>query len=141
MKKLFLLIPVFISMMSFSFAGDLNFFVSDKELDLPLEGVQISLAKSGKNNKQSSAEQEKAVTFSDEDGNAVLIIPDEITSGEVLAFLPGYEPASVKFNGTEKTVEIAMSISSVIEGKELVVNRAAPDTTEEKVGISTVMTQ
>lgn len=141
MKKIFLLMPVFISIMSFSFAGDLRFFVFDKELDLPLEGVQITLAKGGKNNKHSSAEQEKAVVFSDEEGNAVLNIPDEITSGEILAFLPGYEPASVKFNGTEKTVEIAMSISSVIEGKELVVKRAAPDTAEEKVGVSTVMTQ
>ena len=124
MKKLlvlFLIVPAFV------FAGDLRFFVTDKDLEFPLEGVKITLG--------------STESYSDEDGNAVLELPDSITEGTVTATLPGYTPVKVKFKGAEDVVEIAMSITSVIEGKELVVNRAVPEKTEEKIGVSTVMTK
>ena len=127
MKKLaflFLILP------AFAFAGELRVFVVDKDLEFPLEGTKIILEKN-----------QEVEAFSDEDGNAVLQLPDSVSSGVVTATLPGYNKASVKFNGTEEVIEIAMSISSVIEGKELVVNRASPEATEEKTGVSTVITR
>lgn len=119
-------------MPAFLFAGELKIFVVDNDLDFPLEGARIFLEKKG---------TEAAEAYADEDGNAVIELPENVTSGSVTATLPGYKPASAKFNGTDELVTIKMSISSVIEGKELIVNRSSPETTEEKAGVSTVITK
>lgn len=127
MKKsvlLFLLLP------AFAFAGELKVFVVDKDLEFPLEGAKLFFDKN-----------HEAAAVADEDGNAIIQIPDSVTDGTIRATLPGYKEASVKFDGTDKTLTIAMSISDVIEGKELVVKRSSPDTTEEKTGVSTVITK
>lgn len=115
---------------SFVFAGELKISVIDKELDFPLEGVKLALESNSKIN-----------AVADEDGNAVLNLPDSVSSGKVKANLPGYKEVVVEFSGIENTLLINMSISDVIEGKELIVNRNAPEKTEEKVGVSTVMTK
>ena len=124
MKKLMFLLMV---LPAIAFAGELKVLVTDKDLDFPLEGAKITF--------------KNVEAFADEDGNAILELPDSVTSGTITATLPGYSPASVKFNGTENVVEVGMSIASVIEGKELIVNRAAPESTEEKTGVSTVITK
>ena len=54
------------------FAGELKVTVTDRELDFPLEGAKVSLQ---------SKQSVKAET--DEDGNAVLTIPDNVTSGTI----------------------------------------------------------
>ena len=128
MKKILNVILTFFP--ALLFAAELNVTVIDKDLDFPLEGAKITLEK----NKEIEA-------FADGDGNAVLELPDSVSEGTLTATLPGYKPVSVKFSGTDETVSIQMSISSVIEGKELVVNRASPDSTEEKTGVSTVITK
>ncbi|MBP5251377.1 MAG: TonB-dependent receptor [Treponema sp.] len=129
MKKTGLFILTFF-LTSFAFSADLRVFVVDKDLDYPLEGARIVLEK----NTETQA-------FADEDGNAVLTLPDSVVSGKVKVSFPGYKDVSVEFNGTDETVTVAMSISGVIEGKGIVVNRASPDSTEEKTGVSTVMTK
>ena len=128
MKKILTLILTFFP--AFLFAAELNVTVTDKDLEFPLEGAKITLEK----NKEIEA-------FADGDGNATLQLPDGISEGSVTATLPGYRPVSVKFSGTENPLLIEMSISSVIEGKELVVNRSSPDSKEEKTGVSTVITK
>ena len=129
MKKTGLFILTFF-LTSFAFSADLRVFVVDKDLDYPLEGARIVLEK----NTETQA-------FADEDGNAVLTLPDSVVSGKVKVSFPGYKDVSVEFNGTDETVTVAMSISGVIEGKGIAVNRASPDSTEEKTGVSTVMTK
>jgi hypothetical protein len=128
MKKILGMIFMFSA--SFIFAGELKISVIDKELDFPLEGTKLTLESNS-----------KIKTVADEDGNAVLNLPDFVSSGKVKASLPGYREITVDFSGTEKILVINMSISDVIEGEELVVNRNAPEKTEEKVGVSTVMTK
>lgn len=112
------------------FAAELKVSVVDKDLDFPLEGVKISLES-----------KSDVSAFSDEDGNAVLNLPDSVSSGALRATLPGYKEGFVKFNNADEAVVINMSIADVIEGKELVVRRSAPEKTEEKVGVATVMTK
>ena len=127
MKKIFaLLLTIFPAVL---FAAELRISVIDKDLDFPLEGAKLTL------------ESNPRITdFADEDGNAVLQLPDNVTSGTIKATLPGYKTVSVKFSGNKKLV-INMSLADVIEGKELVVNRAAPEKTEEKIGVAKVMTK
>lgn len=112
------------------FAGELKVSAVDKELEIPLEGVKISI----KGNSSLSAQ-------TDETGLAVISVPDNLSSGTIEAKLAGYQSASAKFSASDKEVQISMSIESVIEGQTLVVNRASPDGTEEKTGVSTVMTK
>ena len=112
------------------FAGELKVSVVDKELEIPLEGVKLSV----KANPSASAQ-------TDENGTAVIVIPDNLSSGTVEAALAGYQSASVKFSSASQELQIAMSITDVIEGQALVVNRASPDGAEEKTGVSTVMSK
>ena len=128
MKKFFAIL--FALAPALVFAGDLKISAFDKELEIPLEGVKISV----KANPSIAAQ-------TDENGTAVLAVPDNVASGIIEAKLAGYQDASVKFSAAKGEVKILMSIADVIEGQTLVVNRAAPDTAEEKTGVSTVMTK
>ncbi|MBO4404911.1 MAG: TonB-dependent receptor plug domain-containing protein [Treponema sp.] len=128
MKKIvlsvFALVPFLCS------AADLKVYVVDKELDYPLEGTRIILEKNS-----------EVEAFADEEGNAVLSLPDTVSSGSVKASLPGYNDVTVSFEGTDEVLVIPMVITGVMEGSGIVVNRSAPDKTEEKTGVSSVMTK
>nr|MCR5046102.1 TonB-dependent receptor plug domain-containing protein [Treponema sp.] len=115
---------------SFLFAGQIKVYVFDTELEIPLEGAKISLEAN-----------EPASAQSDQDGIAVLSIPDKILKGRLKAALPGYKESTIDFSASDAEVQIPMSIADVIEGQELVVNRASPDEAEEKTGVSTVMSK
>lgn len=128
MKKIVTLIIAFSA--AFLFADELKITVMDKDLDFPLEGAKVSLDS-----------DPKITEIADEDGNAVLSIPDSVSSGTIKAKFPGYRDGSVKFSSSDESVTIYMSIADVIEGKELVVNRAAPEKKEEKIGVATVMSK
>ncbi|MBO7122586.1 MAG: TonB-dependent receptor plug domain-containing protein [Treponema sp.] len=128
MRKLLTIVLAFAP--ALLFAGELKVSAVDKELEIPLEGVKISI----KGNSSLSAQ-------TDETGLAVISVPDNLSSGTIEAKLAGYQSASAKFSASDKEVQISMSIESVIEGQTLVVNRASPDGTEEKTGVSTVMTK
>lgn len=132
MKKLLFLLLL---MPALVFPGELKISVTDKDLDFPLEGAKITLLKNGRD------EREDVQVFADENGNAILKLPDSVSTGILKVSLPGYNDVSIKFKGSDEPVEVFMSISSVIEGKELVVKRSIPETTEEKTGVSTVITR
>ena len=102
------------------FAGEIKVSAFDKELEIPLEGVKISV----KGHSSISAQ-------TDENGFAVITVPDNHTGGTIEAKLAGYQSASTKFSASDSEIQISMSIESVIEGQTLVVNRASPDGTEE----------
>ena len=119
MKKLLFILLAFAP--ALLFAGELKVSVVDKELEIPLEGVKLSV----KANPSASAQ-------TDENGTAVIVIPDNLSSGTVEAALAGYQNASVKFSSASQELQIAMSITDVIEGQALVVNRASPDGAEDR---------
>ncbi len=129
MKKVLLFFSV-LSFFGLLFAEDLKISVIDKELDFPLEGAKLVLK-----------ENQKIEAVADADGNAVLSLPDSVKSGTVIASFPGYKSESVKFSGTGDALVINMVITEVIEGTTLIVNRAAPEATDEKAGVSTVITK
>ncbi len=111
------------------FAGELKISVTDKELAFPLEGVKIF------------EEGGKLSAVTDEDGNAVISLPDSFAGAEFKAVLPGYDERAVKVSSSDTHLVIEMTIQSVIEGRELVVSRSAPEKAGEKTGVSTVITK
>ncbi len=128
MKKLLAIVLAFAP--ALLFAGEIKVFAFDKDLEIPLEGVKISIE--GK---------DSASVLTDENGIAVISVPDNISSGNLEAKLVGYKNSSAAFSAASEEVQMPMSISDVIEGQELVVNRASPDGAEEKTGVSTVMSK
>ena len=128
MKKLLAIVLAFAP--ALLFAGEIKVYVFDKDLEIPLEGVKVSLAA-----------KDSAGAQTDENGVAVISVPDNISSGSLEAKLVGYKNAGAAFSAADEEVRIPMSISDVIEGQELVVNRASPDGMEEKAGVSTVMSK
>ena len=132
MKKFFAILmaaaPLFAP--ALLFAGQLKVVVLDKELEIPLEGAKVSV----KGNSSIAAQ-------TDQDGTAILSIPEKLSSGSVEAALPGYQKAQENFSAQSQEIQIALSMADAIEGQALVVNRSSPDGAEEKTGVSTVMTK
>ena len=128
MKNVFAILMIFVP--ALLFAGNLKVSVTDRELEFPLEGVRVSVRGNPSVNAQT-----------DENGEAVLDLPEAFSSGEIEAALPGYQIAVAPFSSSDDSVSIAMSISNVLEGQTLVVNRAVPEETDEKPGVATAISQ
>ncbi|MCK9169556.1 MAG: TonB-dependent receptor plug domain-containing protein [Treponema sp.] len=109
------------------FAADVTVTVFDHDLDIPLEGAVITDADSQK-------------TYgTDSSGTAVIPFPEKRDTETILVTLPGYNDTRAVIRSGEKTVKIELVMSGVVEGKELVVERAAPGKTDAKPGVSQVM--
>lgn len=109
-------------------AYSINITVNDKELDFPLEGVKVSV----KNSNDLTAE-------TDADGLATLEIPDSVKAGSLLLTYPGYKSEEISFKEANPEITVSLAIADVIEGKELVVERAAPGISDEQSGVSVVV--
>lgn len=108
-------------------AATITVSVIDRDLDIPLEGATISL----------QGFPEKTVTGSD--GIANLELPPDFKRGLLITELPGYLGKRITVTADQQKVSVALSITDVIEGKELVVERTVPGKTDEKAGVSVVM--
>lgn len=117
------------SFISAAFGNSIKFHLVDAELELPLEGVRVVL----KGNTSIKTE-------SDENGDAELLFPDGFKNGTVIFQLPGYSDNEKIVSVLDSEITVTMSVTGVIEGKELVVKRSAP-VEESKSGVATVMSK
>ncbi len=108
-------------------ATELTVTITDRDLDIPLEGVTLRI----------SGLALPAETNAE--GKAIIVLPDNFTRGTLTAQVPGYANQKTTVTGGQKEMLIRMSITDVIEGKELVVERSAPGKTDAKPGVSVVM--
>lgn len=112
MKRLVLLIAL-ITLPLYLFAETVTVTVTDRDLDIPLEGVTITLR------------PYEFETVTDENGVALVELPDDADRAMVFAELPGYQSQRVSISGSDRSVAMVLSITDVIEGRELVVERSA----------------
>ena len=132
LKKIIMFFSLAILVATNFHAASVHITVLDKELGLPLEGVKISTSQNG----EIQAE-------TDYEGKADFELADS-TSKNLFLSIPGYKTERITLKKNYATNEvfdfqIEMSISDVIEGKELIVQRSAPGQTDEKSGVSIVM--
>lgn len=116
------------------FAAEVQLTVLDAEIEIPLEGVTISVSKV------------QETWFTDENGEVSLSIADKIfqENGDSLtlsAYLPGYATKKIRINSKTTELTINLSIEDVLEGKELVVEQQAYQKTDAESGISVVVTR
>ena len=57
----------------------------------------------------------------------------------VAASFPGYAAGRRGVKASDGSVELGLSISDIIEGRELVVERSAPGKSDEQTGVSVAM--
>ncbi len=112
------------------FAESLTVSVIDGDLEIPLEGARVELTAQG---------FETVTADTDAEGNALLALPEGFTRGTVAANIPGYAAARKGVKASDGSVVLALSISDIIEGRELVVERSAPGKTDEQTGVSVAM--
>ncbi len=129
MKKIVTLFLLFST--SLLFAAELKISVIDRDLNFALEGAKISF----------SGTKEGEPAFTDEEGKAIISLPDSISSGTLHVTYPGYKDELVTFSSESENLVISMSLAEIVEGEELVVRRFSPEKTEEKTGVSTVITK
>ncbi|MBE6353628.1 TonB-dependent receptor [Treponema sp.] len=127
MKKVYLLGLLFLPALVFS--RELKVSVFDGDLEFPLEGAALSLQGS------------TSSVYSDENGEAVFDVPDDVDSGIITAVLPGYAKSSVEFSSGDVFINVYLSMADVIEGEELIVKRTASRSGGEKTGVSTVISR
>jgi hypothetical protein len=123
MKK-FPALSVFAVLCVFSvFAREVTVTVIDADIGIPLEGAKIRLSGGG-------AEYE-----CDKNGKALIIAPDD--AGAVIqGAYPGYENARMVIPAAGNAFTLAMRLSGVLEGKELVIEARKPAESESRVGRS-----
>lgn len=134
MKKICIAISVLLGA-TFLAAAPVEIIVVDRELEIPLEGANIQTS-------ISSIDYPAGIIISgetDSQGIAFLDLPEVYSRCIIAIQFPGYEPSRVLLKSGEKKISVAMNISGVIEGKELVVERNAPGKTDAKSGVSVVM--
>jgi len=108
-------------------AEELKVTVEDRDLELPLEGVTLTLNGT------------KTTAVTDADGNALLELPASFTRAILIASLPGYKEQKTPVSAGQKTIKIPLTIQDIMVGNELVVESTVPGKTDEKVGVSMVM--
>lgn len=103
----------------------LDVTVLDADLEMPLEGVTVAFP-GGK-------------TVTDAEGKASVALPP---GRHRLNFsLPGYDNLSAYAASADAALSVSLRIASVLEGQELVVERAAPLKSDTQSGISVAITE
>ena len=125
MKYLYILLLFFIN--SLIFSNDITVSVFDKDLDIPLEGVKLTVNKIDNS------------YFTDFDGQAKIHIDNFDSQVILVAYLIGYEVKRIILKKTDTNVVVKMGIEGVLEGKELVIEEKAIGKKDEKSGVSTVV--
>jgi len=120
-KKISILIFLFFAALSV-FARDITVTVIDSDLDLPLEGATVR----GWDGKE---------YICDIDGKAVVQAPDGRQSS-IQAAYPGYETGRIVVPAAGSSFTIALRLSGVMQGRELVVEASRPGTSETQTGRS-----
>lgn len=112
------------------FAIDFHVTVIDSEIELPLEGVALTLS-----------DKSAGPWETDVNGECTFSIEMQTTSVILQAYLPGYAVKKVRLTEEETDLVIVLSIEEVMEGKELVVEREAYQTADAESGISVALTK
>lgn len=129
MKRLLLAITL-AALAIVAFGAELTITVTDRDLEFPLEGALLSL---------SSLQGFSAEAETDAEGIAVITLPPQFARGTLVIQYPGYAPVKQGITAEMREVSVGMTITGIIEGKELVVERTVPGVTDEKSGVSVVM--
>jgi len=104
------------------FARNVTITVTDAELDLPLEGAVVH-----------SWDEKTFVCNSD--GKAVITVPDD-RQVTVYATYPGYDTGRIVIPVTGEFFSIALSLSNIMYGRELVIEASRPGSNESRTGRS-----
>lgn len=128
MKKILLLLGLLL-ITSLIFAKEVKIKIIDKDLDLVLDGAKIIVSKPAK------------TYVTDKNGYATIEVEDNITAINVMTTYPGYQSKKMTITDFSKETVVKMVIEGILEGKELVVEEKAIGKTDDKVGVSNVVTK
>jgi hypothetical protein len=115
------------------FARDIEIYVEDEELELPLEGAVVSLR---------SGQQ----FICNEDGVALLSLNDDRQQVVQITY-PGYDtrrvsiPAASGEGDAPVRITASLRLSGVMQGRELIVEAQRPETSETKSGRSVAISE
>jgi len=125
-KKYIVMAVFFLSALPL-FCRDITVLVVDGDLDLPLEGATVRTR--GGNE-----------YVCGRDGKAKLQVPDDRQTVLYAAY-PGYETSAITIPVTGNSFTVYLSLSSFLQGRELVVEASKPGTSESKTGRSVAVSE
>ncbi|MDR1859233.1 MAG: hypothetical protein LBQ69_07165 [Treponema sp.] len=123
---------LFVFLPSAVFARDIEIFVEDGELELPLEGAVVSL----RNGQQ---------FVCGENGIALVSLPDDRQTIVQISY-PGYDPQRLTIPAAAASAGIvrftaSLHLGGVMMGRELVIEAERPDTSETRSGRSVAISE
>ena len=127
-RRYFIPVIMFVIFSCFPLFGEaVSFYVLDKDLEIPLEGVRVVDTLTG------------AEAYTDFNGEAEMDL--DVSGGRVIvvAELIGYEDKKVLLKEFDKPVTIEMIMEGLVVGEELVIEAEAIGESDEEVGVSTVI--
>jgi hypothetical protein len=127
MKKIILLLNFLVISSVFMHSRTLTVTVVDFDIDIPLEGVSLDFK---------NVEQQ---LVTGPDGTVTLEVEDSLDRLMIFGSLVGYESLEMLVTNITDQLTVYMSISSVVEGTELVIEEESAGTTDEELGVSTVL--
>jgi hypothetical protein len=110
-----------------AFSRDVTVLVIDADLDLPLEGATV----------RTRGGNEYVCNM---DGRAVVQVPDDRQT-VLYASYPGYETSAITIPVTGSSFTVLLSLSSFLQGRELVIEAVKPGTSETRTGRSVAVTE
>lgn len=125
MKKVLILIILTLFYPIFSL--ELSILVVDKDLELPLEGVEITKLETGE------------CFYTDNNGRSKILFPKEKDALLLEVGLIGYQKKVTRVTENSKDIVIELLMDGVIKGNELIVEAEAIGISDDKVGVSTVI--
>lgn len=112
------------------FAVDFHITVIDSEIEIPLEGVTLTLS-----------DKSAGPWETDFNGECTISLENFTKAVILQAYLPGYAVKKIRLSEDETEITIILSIEEVMEGKELVVEKEAYQTADAESGISVALTK
>ncbi|OHE67914.1 MAG: hypothetical protein A2Z99_14280 [Treponema sp. GWB1_62_6] len=103
----------------------LDIEILDEDLDLPLEGARV--AYSG------------GEVFADPDGKVSVELPGG--ARRLVFSLPGYDDKTVVVQEDRKELTVRLRMSGIIEGQELVVEKAVPLVSDSQAGVAVAVSE
>ncbi|MBF9015082.1 MULTISPECIES: TonB-dependent receptor plug domain-containing protein [unclassified Oceanispirochaeta] len=127
MKSRLMTLFMLFSQLTVLFSYDLIISVTDRDLEIPLEGALLQIPGL------------EGSVYTDFNGKGNIEIPDDMQRIVLTIVYPGYDSRRITLSPDQKSLDVELILNGIIEGEELVVERKIIGKSDEEVGVSVVM--
>ncbi|WP_028974934.1 TonB-dependent receptor plug domain-containing protein [Spirochaeta cellobiosiphila] len=127
MKKVILINVLLFFSLTIMWAEDVLVSVTDRDLNIPLEGAQLQII------------GQEELFYTNSEGEVTLQLSDETQRLVLNISYPGYESLRLPLSKGDAVIKAELVLQGIIQGEELVVEGERKGKSDEEVGVSVVV--